>query len=100
MAGLPLEFHPEAEAEYLTSLDWYRGRSLNAATNLEREFLQAINKIESAPQRWPRYVLTSQRNVLHRFPFSIVYRAFPTRILVVAVAHAHRRPGYWAGRIR
>ena len=33
-----------------------------------------------------------------RFPFRIVFRVVENRILVVAVAHAKRRPGYWKDR--
>ena len=99
MARLPLVFHPEAEEEYLTSLDWYRGRSLNAANNFEKEFQQSITIIEKAPQRWPDYFLQCRRYILHQFPFSVVYRVYPSQILAVAVAHAHRRPGYWKRRL-
>jgi len=99
MASKPLQFHPEAEEEYLTSLAWYRERSLSAATNFQRQFQQAVSRIQKTPQRWPQYFGVCQRYILHQFPFSIVYRNFPSQILVLAVAHAHRRPGYWRDRI-
>lgn len=35
---------------------------------------------------------------LHRFPYTVVYVELDDRIWVVAVAHQHRRPGYWARR--
>lgn len=38
--------------------------------------------------------------ILHQFPFSIVYTNSPARIIVLAVAHAHRRPGYWRKRLQ
>ena len=99
MTRPPLEFHPGAEEEYLTSLDWYRGRSLKTAASFEKEFQRAITIIEKAPERWPGYFLQCRRYILHQFPFSVVYRIYPSQILVVAVAHAHRRPEYWKGRI-
>jgi hypothetical protein len=37
--------------------------------------------------------------LLQRFPFSVVYRVEARRILIVAVAHARRRPGSWKSRI-
>jgi hypothetical protein len=33
-----------------------------------------------------------------RFPYLVPYREEPSRIFVVAVAHAKRRPGYWKKR--
>lgn len=99
MASRSLTFHPDAEQEYLTSLEWYRERSLTAALNFEEEFQRAITQIEEAPERWPRYFRVCKRFVLHQYPFSIVYRAFPSRVVVLAVAHGHRRPGYWKNRL-
>src|SRR5215475_9985729 len=98
MTRLPLTFHPGAEQDYLTSLDWYRGRSLRAAANFEREFVRAITNIEKSPKRWPRY-RECQRYILRQFPFSVVYKILSSEILIVAVAHANRRPGYWSHRL-
>jgi hypothetical protein len=38
--------------------------------------------------------------VLKRFPYDIVVRELSEEILVVAVAHHSRRPGYWRDRLR
>jgi hypothetical protein len=32
------------------------------------------------------------------FPFSIIYRAWEEEVYLVAIAHQHRRPGYWRRR--
>jgi hypothetical protein len=37
--------------------------------------------------------------VLHHFPYFVVFRELPSKIQIIAVAHAKRRPGYWRGRI-
>jgi hypothetical protein len=37
--------------------------------------------------------------MLDRYPFSIIYREMPREIQIIAVAHAKRRPGYWAKRL-
>ncbi|MFB3820344.1 MAG: type II toxin-antitoxin system RelE/ParE family toxin, partial [Candidatus Methylomirabilales bacterium] len=39
-----------------------------------------------------------RRVVVARFPYSIVYREDAESIVIVAVAHQRRRPGYWRGR--
>jgi plasmid stabilization system protein ParE len=99
MASKLVSFHPDAEQEYLTSLAWYRQRSLTAAINFEEEFFRAIVKIAEAPDRWPSYTLACRRYVLHQFPFSIVYRVNPSQVDILALAHGHRRPGYWRERL-
>lgn len=40
-----------------------------------------------------------RRILLHRFPFSLVYSIEADLILVIAIAHHGRRPGYWQSRV-
>jgi plasmid stabilization system protein ParE len=49
MASKPLQFHPEAEEEYLASLSWYRERSPMAAANFESAVEDALEKSEEHP---------------------------------------------------
>ena len=98
MASKRVEFHPHAEEEYLTALLWYRDRSLTAANNLESAVAQAIDRVSTTPERWPIYFGDFRKYTLHQFPFSVVYRVFDSHILVLALAHGHRRPGYWKVR--
>jgi toxin ParE1/3/4 len=99
MAEIPLEFHAEADEEYLSALAWYAERSLPAAEKFANAFDQAIEQIRQSPERWPVYFRRFRRYTLHHFPFSIVYQSSPSRIFIVAVAHSSRRPRYWKGRV-
>ena len=99
MASNPLRFHPQAEREYLTALAWYRERSLIAAVNFERAFGLAIERIMGAPYRWPIYFQDFRKYTLRQFPFSIVYQDSPSEVVVFAVGHGRRRPGYWMDRV-
>ena len=99
MASKPLRFHPQAEQEYLTALSWYRERSLTAAISFEGAFVQAIARIRKVPHRWPIYFKDFRKYTLRQFPFSIVYQDFPSEIVVLAVAHGRRQPGYWRDRM-
>lgn len=90
--------HPEAIAEAAATATWYRERSESAALAFLKEFDRAIDRIAAAPGRWPKYVGGTRRFLMHRFPFSVVYRIEGEAIQVLAVAHARRRPGYWKGR--
>ncbi len=98
MASKPLRFHPEAEADYLASLSWYRDRSPVAGTNFESAVEVALETIQKAPHRWPIYFSSFRKYVLKQFPFSIIYREFRAEIVIFAVAHGSRRPGYWRER--
>jgi plasmid stabilization system protein ParE len=42
----------------------------------------------------------TRRVLVRDFPFSIVYRPEAGGIVVFAVAHSSKRPGYWQSRVR
>jgi plasmid stabilization system protein ParE len=99
MAAKSIEFLEEASAEYEAAFDWYFARSEASASKFASELAQAIRMIAEAPQRWPAGPYGTRKFLLHRFPFAVVYRELPSVIQVLAVAHGHRRPGYWKTRI-
>jgi len=99
MAAKPLELHPEALAEWKAAVTWYLERNETAAGNFVAELDQAIDLIAASPQRWPKGLHRTRKFVLQRFPFAIIYRERETDVQVLAIAHGHRRPGYWKGRL-
>ena len=42
----------------------------------------------------------AKRFVMRRFPYDIVVLEHPEELLVIAIAHHRRRPGYWRRRVR
>ena len=99
MANLPIDFHPEARLEADTAFDQYLERSLRVAEAFYLELEKARTAIQESPDRWAEYLHGTRRYLLERFPFVVVYRVAEHRIEVIAVAHGHRRPGYWADRL-
>ena len=98
MPDLRIEIHEEAVAEARAAREWYEARSDAAAAAFMAELDQALEQIAEFPKAWPPYVSNTRRYLLHRFPFSIVYRKQRRRVQIIAVAHNHRKPGYWKGR--
>jgi len=93
-----VEIHPQALAEAEAAAEWYANRSQAASIAFALEVERAIGLIAESPERWPTHSAGTRRYLLRRFPFHVVYRVETSRILVVAVAHGSRRPGYWIGR--
>ena len=91
-------FHPEARAEYESAIAWYRSRSERAADDFEAEVQRFIEQIESNPEIYSEYDENHRYAILRRYPYSPVYRVATDRILIVAVAHSARQPGYWQDR--
>jgi plasmid stabilization system protein ParE len=94
-----LTYHPAASEEIDEAYNWYAVRSAQAADGFYEELFPAVNKVREQPGLFPACLHGTQRAVLHRYPFFIVYRELLREIQIIAVAHAKRRPGYWAKRI-
>jgi plasmid stabilization system protein ParE len=95
-----LEIHPAALAEAEEAARYYAERSLGAAVAFAAELDAAIAEIERAPHALLRHVHDTHRILLRRYPFAIIFRLEEQRILIVAIAHGNRRPGYWARRLQ
>ncbi len=93
-----LEFDPEAIQETRAARAWYGARSEKAEKAFLVELREAIRKLRESPERWPKFAHGARRIVLHKFPFSLVYRVRESMIQVIALAHDKRRPGYWRWR--
>ena len=93
-----IRFHPEAEQELAEAQNWYRERSEVAAQAFALEIDHAMQSIAEAPLRWPQGRRGERRFVLHRFPYTVLYRVRADHLFVTAVAHHRRRHGYWRNR--
>jgi len=92
------EFHPEALREAWEAHRWYAERDPRIAASLLAELDHAQDPVVAHPERWPTYLHGTRRCRFRRFPYLLVYHTTLKRIVVLAVAHAKRRPGYWKTR--
>ena len=90
-------FHPSALAEYEAAAVWYGPEGGRQFADLVD---RSIDEICEAPRMWPVWRGEVRRRVLGRFPYAVLYVVDPTGVLIVAIAHHKRRPGYWSGRLR
>ena len=95
----PPEFLDQALEEAEDAARWYAERSLTAAALFSEEIDAAVRAIEQAPVAWPGCDHGTRRFLLRRFPYNVVYRVEPGHVVIIAIAHAHRRPGYWTDRL-
>jgi plasmid stabilization system protein ParE len=78
---------------------WYLERSESVAEKFVAELYHAIDLIVGAPQRWPVDEHGVRKFALSKFPYAVIYKEKPAMIQILAVAHGHRRPGYWKERL-
>ena len=93
------EFHPEALDEYQQAALWYAERDQSVALRFVTFIEDAIERVVTAPERW-RVIDEDVRRCLTRvFPYAILYTIEDDSVLIVAVMHVSRAPGYWKSRI-
>jgi toxin ParE1/3/4 len=94
-----VKFHPAARADLKEGKAFYRSRSPLAAVAFANEIETALSRIAESPQRYPLAEHETREFVMPwRFPYTIVYRVVHDLIVVVAIAHQSREPGYWRDR--
>jgi toxin ParE1/3/4 len=93
------DFHPDARLEYREAAAFYETRrpGLGAAFTIEVE--AAIERALQNPKSWRAIEQDVRRCLTHTFPYGILYTIEGDSILIVAVMHLHRRPGYWRERL-
>ena len=97
---MPVIFLPEAEQEMLESAIYYQSKASGLGIDYLSEVERAVKSIAESPNVWPILEGELRRRLIRRFPFGILYRVEPNEIVIVAVAHLRRRPGYWRKRIK
>ncbi len=93
-------FHPDTMEEYISTYNWYHEKGPHLADAFAHEIERAIRLIVEAPERWPKYLGKYRRILIRRFPYSLIYTITKEDIFILAVAHGHRRPGYWKNRAK
>ena len=94
-----VKFHPEARVDLREGKAFYRSRSPLAALSFSREIDTAISRISDSPLRYPESEHGTREFILPwRFPYTVVYRISENLIVIVAVAHQSKKPGYWHHR--
>ena len=91
---------PLAAREAQAARRWY---ARNAGQSVANRFMIALDaaktQIEFSPRMWPPHLYGTRSCRLKRFPYHLVYIEEPNSVLIVAVAHFRRRPGYWKRRM-
>lgn len=88
-----------AQIELDEAISWYAEQALGLGDAFLIEALKTLRLIEQFPQAWHPLTSEIRRCRLRRFPYSVVYTQDGPGILVLAIAHQHRKPDYWKTRL-
>jgi len=90
-----------AGKEMRHALRWYMGQNPTAAQRFQTAVDDVVQKVGGAAEQGVLYRHRFRWIRLHKFPYLVYYEIRdPQPVLIYALAHAHRRPGYWLRRTR
>ena len=99
-----LELHPEAQGELRSAALWYEERRPGLGDEFLSEISASLDRVSDAPESYPAWPGTRAEGPLirkattQRFPYVIAFEKHEHHVLVLAIAHAKRRPLYWFTR--
>jgi plasmid stabilization system protein ParE len=64
----------------------------------KEEVRKSALRIAEYPKAWSIERGEVRKCLLHKFPYKLLYSVEEDHILVIAVAHQHRKPDYWVDR--
>lgn len=80
-----VEFHPQAEEEFVGAVDYYEAREVNLGLAFAREIRATVLRILERPSAWPIVETGIRRCLARRFPYSILYAIDGETLMVLAV---------------
>lgn len=93
-------FVAAARREFLAEVAYYS----KERADLGARFTAAVEEATARAVAFPTTGSLSSKNTrrlfLKDFPFAVVYRPSAEGIVIFALAHHSRRPGYWQSRVK
>lgn len=87
-----------ARQELEESIWFYELEQSGLGQRFKTEVRQAIKRIQQYPYACPIERGSIRKCLVHRFPYTIFYSIEQEIIIVLAIAHQHRKPDYWIER--
>lgn len=95
---MTVAFHEDALAEFRAAAIRYARRNPALAIRFIESVEDAIRRIVESPTAWRIIDDDVRRCLTHVFPYGVFYSIEGQDILILAVAHCSRAPGFWKGR--
>ncbi len=92
------EFHPEALEEFEDAANYYASKEAGLEVRFVAGVESSIRQICEAPTRWRIFEQDIRRSLVRTFPYGVLYSIEPDYVLIIAVTHCSREPGYWKHR--
>ena len=94
------EFLAEARDEFWEAALYYESQEAGLGLRFRDEVAHVIEHILSDPFLWRERPNGYRRVNCPVFPYYVAYFIRAETIIIAAIAHGHRRPNYWKGRLK
>jgi toxin ParE1/3/4 len=91
-------FHPEALNEYAEAVRYYTEQRVEIAQAFINVIEDTVYRIRVSPTRYAKIDEDVRRCMVRKFPYGVLYTIEQDYILILAVMHYGREPGYWKSR--
>jgi plasmid stabilization system protein ParE len=91
-------FHPEALNEYAEAVQYYTEQRVEIAQAFINAIEDTVYRLKESPARYAEINEDVRRCMARKFPYGILYTIEQDYILILAVMHCSREPGYWKNR--
>ncbi len=95
-----LEFLEEAEQELIEAVMWYQTKEIGLGIRLRDEIAHVLDRIAEDPLLWRERSGGYRRVNCPVFPYYVAFFIRKNKIIIAAIAHGHRKPGYWKSRLQ
>lgn len=95
----PYRLLPIAEGELQDAAKFLNADRPGFGNQLIEDLELLMDRLGRHPESGPKISRRLRVAHLNDYRYSVIYRNEADEIVVVAVAHQSRRPGYWKGRI-
>ncbi|MEA1934669.1 MAG: type II toxin-antitoxin system RelE/ParE family toxin [Thermodesulfobacteriota bacterium] len=95
-----LEFLEESEQELVEAVLWYESKEAGLGIRFRDEIAHVLDRIVEDPLLWRERSGGYRRVNCPVFPYYIPFFIRGNKIIIAAIAHGHRKPGYWKSRIQ
>lgn len=95
-----VRFVAAARREFLAGVIYYNEERAGLGARFTAAVEEATARAAAFPLTGSRASKSTRRVFVRDFPFAVVYRPATDEIIVFALAHHSRRPGYWLSRVQ
>lgn len=96
---MTVAFHEDALAGFRAAAIRYARRNPALGARFIESVEDAIRRVVDSPTSWRIIDGDVRRCLTHVFPYGVLYSVEGQDILIIAVAHCSREPGYWKARV-